>query len=180
MRWSEAIAATIGTVTRSFGTRRKKLQQCRDACLLETDDDGFERGVISHFLDRSTIPAGSILENASVSGDYESGTEPSVEHERVMLAQKRVTPTIWLRLPKLLQEVIGQMEPHGRPSNVPRLSCNRTGKAVRSGGAGSEPEVPGHDDARRPTHSALSVVEPSGVKVSFDTRQPSYSYFSFE
>jgi hypothetical protein len=116
MRWSEAIPATTGTVTGYCRTRRKELQQGGNTRLLETDHDGLERGVISQLLDRGTVPTGSIHENASIGGEYERGTQPRVEHEGVMSAQKRVAPAIWLRLPKRLQEVIRQMETHSPPA----------------------------------------------------------------
>jgi hypothetical protein len=94
------VAAATGTVAGYRGPRRKKLQQRRNACLPEADDDGLERDVIGHLFDRSTIPTGPILENAPVGGKYESGTQTRVEHESVMLSQKWVIPAIGLRVPK--------------------------------------------------------------------------------
>lgn len=115
-RWREAIAVTTETVTGHRRTRRKQLEQRRNARLFETNDDGLECGVISRLLDRGAIPTRSILKNAPVGGEYESGAHSGVEHERVILSQERVAPAIWLRLPKRMQNVIRQIEAHSPPA----------------------------------------------------------------
>jgi hypothetical protein len=116
MRRREASPVTTGTVTGQWRTRWKELEQFRNARLLKTNDESLECGVAGHLLDRGVIPTRPILKNATVGGEYESGAHSGVEHESVIFSQQRVARTIRLSLPKRVQNVIRQMEPHYPPA----------------------------------------------------------------
>jgi hypothetical protein len=112
MNRCKTLPAAAGAVIGSRGPQRKKLEQRRNAGLLEANDNGLECGAIRYFPDRGAIPTAAILEDTPVHGQYERGTQPGIEHEGVVLSQEWVAQTIWLRLPQRKQDVLRQIEQH--------------------------------------------------------------------